>query len=169
MTKTISLRFAFGTSTLGRFVVATSDHGLVAILFGSNDEHLSRELARARPEAEWIEDAAGLAAVRAQVAALLSNPHHGLAIPLDVSGSPLECAVWDVLRAIPVGKTMSYGQIAKSLAVAATAQAVGAACAANVLAVAIPCHRVLKADGSISGYRWGVERKRRLLALEVAS
>jgi AraC family transcriptional regulator of adaptative response/methylated-DNA-[protein]-cysteine methyltransferase len=78
-------------------------------------------------------------------------------------------AVWDALREIPIGETRSYGQLAKALPVTATAQEVGAACAANVLAVAVPCHRVLKADGSLSGYRWGVHRKRRLLEMERAA
>jgi len=92
----------------------------------------------------------------------------GLDLPLDPRGSALELAVWEALRNIPAGETRSYGALAKAIALPATAQEVGAACAANRLAVAIPCHRVLKADGSISGYRWGVWRKRRLLALEAA-
>lgn len=90
-------------------------------------------------------------------------------MPLDIRGSALELAVWQALRAVSAGETITYGRIAKALPVTATAQEVGAACAANVLAVAIPCHRVLKADGSISGYRWGVRRKRKLLRLEATA
>jgi AraC family transcriptional regulator of adaptative response/methylated-DNA-[protein]-cysteine methyltransferase len=91
-----------------------------------------------------------------------------LELPLDLRGSAVELAVWQALRAVPRGRTISYGQIARSLPLRATAQEVGAACAANLLAIAIPCHRVVKADGSISGYRWGVQRKRKLIAREAA-
>lgn len=85
---------------------------------------------------------------------------------LDLRGSPVEVAVWNALRTIPAGETRSYGAIAKSLPITATAQDVGAACAANRIAVAVPCHRIVKSDGSISGYRWGVQRKRRLINIE---
>ena len=85
---------------------------------------------------------------------------------LDLRGSRMEIAVWQALRAIPAGETRTYGVIAQSLPIAATAQEVGAACAANRIAVAVPCHRVVKSDGSISGYRWGVQRKRRLINME---
>src|SRR5215469_9110544 len=85
---------------------------------------------------------------------------------LDLRGSPVEVAVWEALRAIPAGETRTYGAIAQSLPIRATAQDVGAACAANRIAVAIPCHRIVKSDGSISGYRWGVQHKRRLINME---
>jgi AraC family transcriptional regulator of adaptative response/methylated-DNA-[protein]-cysteine methyltransferase len=88
---------------------------------------------------------------------------------LDLKGNALETVVWQALATIPVGETRSYGELAKSLSVPATAQEVGAACAANVVALAVPCHRVVKADGSISGYRWGINRKRRLLEKEFLS
>lgn len=101
-----------------------------------------------------------------KVVAFLDAPSKGLDLTLDIRGSTLERAVWQALRAVNVGETVTYGQIAKALPVPATPQEVGAACAANVLAVAIPCHRVIKADGSISGYRWGVGRKRKLLNRE---
>jgi len=102
----------------------------------------------------------------AQVVAFVDAPQHCLSLPLDMRGSDLELAVWEALRAIPSGETRTYGGLAKTLTIPATAQEVGAACAANVLAVAVPCHRVVKADGSISGYRWGVSRKRRLINME---
>jgi AraC family transcriptional regulator of adaptative response/methylated-DNA-[protein]-cysteine methyltransferase len=89
--------------------------------------------------------------------------------PLDIRGSLMEQAVWQALRDVPAGQTVTYGQIAKSLPLPATAQDVGAACADNVLAVAVPCHRVVKADGSISGYRWGLRRKRKLIKREAAA
>ena len=97
---------------------------------------------------------------------LVDAPHLASDLRLDLQGSPLELAVWEALRSIPPGEVRTYGALAKTLPMAATAQEVGAACAANRLAVAIPCHRVAKADGSISGYRWGVQRKRRLINLE---
>jgi AraC family transcriptional regulator, regulatory protein of adaptative response / methylated-DNA-[protein]-cysteine methyltransferase len=100
------------------------------------------------------------------VSDFLEAPGRGLNLPLDIRGDALQQAVWTALRATPSGQTITYGQIAKSLPMPATAQEVGAACAANVLAVAIPCHRVVKADGSISGYRWGVARKKRLINRE---
>ena len=105
----------------------------------------------------------------AKVVAFLDAPHKGLELPLDIRGNALEQAVWQALRAVPSGETITYGQIAKALPSPATAQEVGAACAANVLAVAIPCHRVVKADGSISGYRWGVQRKRKLINREAVT
>src|SRR6202034_413455 len=127
---------------------------------------LRRELARAFPETALIEDEAGLAETLAKVVTLIDHPRNGHALTLDLGGSAIEIAVWQALREIPIGETRSYGQLAKAMPVTATAQEVGAACAANILAVAVPCHRVLKADGSLSGYRWGVQRKRRLINME---
>lgn len=101
-----------------------------------------------------------------KVIAFLNAPELGLDLPLDIRGSALELTVWEALRAIPPGESRTYGNLAKSLPMPATAQEVGAACATNVLAVALPCHRLVKADGSISGYRWGVQRKRRLINME---
>jgi AraC family transcriptional regulator, regulatory protein of adaptative response / methylated-DNA-[protein]-cysteine methyltransferase len=163
-----TLHFGFGETRLGLVLAAVSERGVAAILLGDDEPRLRRELARAFPDAALIEDEAGLAETLASVGALIDQPSAGHALKLDLAGSPIEMAVWDALRQIPIGQTRSYGQLAKALPVAATAQEVGAACAANVLAVAVPCHRVLKADGSLSGYRWGVHRKRRLLAMEGA-
>jgi AraC family transcriptional regulator of adaptative response/methylated-DNA-[protein]-cysteine methyltransferase len=97
---------------------------------------------------------------------VVDAPHVRTDLTLDLRGSPVEAAVWNALRAIPAGETRTYGAIAKSLPLTATAQEVGAACAANRIAVIVPCHRVVKSDGSISGYRWGVQRKRRLINME---
>ena len=98
--------------------------------------------------------------------ALVEAPHHGTDLRLDLRGSPVELVVWNALQAIPPGETRTYGAIARDLPIPATAQDVGAACAANRIAIAVPCHRVVKSDGSISGYRWGVKRKRRLINTE---
>jgi AraC family transcriptional regulator, regulatory protein of adaptative response / methylated-DNA-[protein]-cysteine methyltransferase len=161
-----AFRLSYGASAIGTFLVALSDRGITAILLGDDRQKLRRELERAFPDVLLIEDGAACADAVAKVAALIDAPRLGLALALDMRGSAVECAVWTALRAIPSGETRSYGALAKSLPVAATAQEVGAACAANVLAVAVPCHRVVKADGSISGYRWGVRRKRRLINQE---
>jgi AraC family transcriptional regulator of adaptative response/methylated-DNA-[protein]-cysteine methyltransferase len=161
-----NIRLAFGTCSLGTILVATSSKGVAAILLGDNPDVLRRELDGAFPHARATLDAAGLEDLVTQVAAFIEAPHNGLDLTLDIRGSALEQAVWQALREVPAGHTVTYGQIAKTLAISATAQDVGAACAANVLAVAIPCHRVVKADGSISGYRWGVQRKRKLINRE---
>ena len=157
------IRFGFGTFALGTVLVAASTKGIAAILMGDDRDALCRELAAAFPQASLTSDEAGLGDMVVQVVAFLEAPRQGLDLPLDIRGSALEQAVWQRLRAVPPGETITYGEIAKALPLPATAQEVGAACAANVLAVAVPCHRVVKADGSISGYRWGVHRKRKLI------
>jgi len=161
-----ALRFGHGETGLGLVLVAMSERGVAAILLGDDRPRLRRELAGAFPGARLTQDEAGLADIIAKVAAFIAAPHTGLDLPLDPRGSDLERAVWRALRTIPPGETRTYGAIAKALPTPATAQEVGAACAANVLAVAIPCHRVVKADGSVSGYRWGVKRKLALINLE---
>ena len=163
------IRFAFDTFSLGMVLVATTDKGIAAILLGDGQDELHRELVYAFPQARLVADEAGLADKAAKIAAFLDAPNRGLDLPLDIRGSAQEQAVWQALRDVPAGQTTTYGEIAKALPLPATAQDVGAACAANVLAVAIPCHRVVKADGSISGYRWGVQRKRKLINLEAVA
>jgi AraC family transcriptional regulator, regulatory protein of adaptative response / methylated-DNA-[protein]-cysteine methyltransferase len=163
---TKDIRLVFGTFSLGTVLVAASTRGIAAILLGDDRCALLSELAAAFPQARLTSDDAGLADMVGQVVTFLDAPHKGLDLPLDIRGSTLEQAVWQALREIPAGHTVTYGQIAKTLSPPATAQDVGAACSANLLAVAIPCHRVVKADGSISGYRWGVQRKRKLINRE---
>ena len=160
------LRFGYGETALGTVLVAEGDRGVAAIFLGDDRGRLLRHLEAALPDATLIADENGLAATIAKVVDLLGAPQLGTDLRLDLRGSPLEIAVWQALRCIPPGETRTYGALSKALPIAATAQEVGAACAANRLAVAIPCHRVVKADGSISGYRWGVQRKRRLINLE---
>ena len=161
-----ALRFACGDSWLGATLVAVSGRGVASILIGDDPVKLRRELGAAFPQARLVEESEGLEDIVRAVGDFLEAPGRGLDLPLDIRGDALQQAVWTALRATPVGETVTYGQIAKSLPMPATAQEVGAACAANVLAVAIPCHRVVKADGSISGYRWGVARKKRLINRE---
>ncbi|HEX3408175.1 MAG TPA: methylated-DNA--[protein]-cysteine S-methyltransferase [Caulobacteraceae bacterium] len=161
-----TLRFGYGETNLGTVLVAESGRGVAAIFLGEDRAKLRRELEAAFPGAALVQDETGLRETIATTAALVDAPHLAVDLALDLRGSPLEIAVWEALRSIPPGETRTYGALAKALAMPATAQEVGAACAANRIAVAVPCHRVVKADGSISGYRWGVQRKRRLINLE---
>ncbi len=161
-----TLRFGYGGTALGTIIVAESVHGVVALFLGDDRAKLLRDLKDAFPDTVFVLDEAGLAPTIAKATALVEAPHRGTDLPLDMRGSPVEMAVWNALRAIPAGETRTYGAIASSLPIEATAQDVGAACAANRIAVAVPCHRVVKSDGSISGYRWGVRRKRRLINME---
>lgn len=163
---TEDIRFGFGECFIGAVLVAASSQGVAAILMGEDQQAMRRELAGAFPHARLTPDNAGLEDIVAQITAFIDAPDKGLDLPLDIRGSALQGAVWQALRDVPAGQTVTYGQIAKTLPLPATAQDVGAPCAANVLAVAIPCHRVVKADGSISGYHWGVQRKRKLINRE---
>jgi len=164
-----TLHFGFGETSLGLILAATSPAGLAALFIGSDRARLEQDLQAAFPGTISVPDQAGLKEIIAKAAALVEAPHCKCDLKLDLRGSPLELAVWRALQAIPAGETRSYGAIARSVresGSAATAQDVGAACAANRIAIAVPCHRVVKAGGSISGYRWGVQRKRRLINLE---
>jgi AraC family transcriptional regulator, regulatory protein of adaptative response / methylated-DNA-[protein]-cysteine methyltransferase len=161
-----TLRFGYGDTALGTIVVAESMRGVVAIFIGDDCEKLRRDLKDAFPEAEFVLDQTSVAQTIAKAAALVDAPQLGTDLTLDLRGSPVEVAVWKALQAIPLGETRTYGAIARDLPMTATAQDVGAACAANRIAVAVPCHRVVKSDGAISGYRWGVQRKRRLINME---
>ena len=143
-----------------------SDKGVRAIAFGDEPETLARELRDQCFEADLAADDAGLRSVLAEVVAFVENPARGLDLPLDVRGTPFQQRVWQALRAIPAGSTASYGQIAERLGVPKEAYAVGEACAANMIALAIPCHRVVRKDGALAGYRWGFKRKRALLDRE---
>lgn len=163
---TETLRFGYAETNLGIVLVALGNNGVAAILLGDDKQKLRRELADTFAGMSLIEDEAALADTIAKVVTLINIPNQDLGLPLDLRGSQLEQAVWTALRAIPSGETRTYGAIAKTLPIPATAQDVGAACAANRLAVVVPCHRVVKSDGSISGYRWGVHRKRRLINME---
>jgi len=161
-----TLRFGYGDTALGTIVVAESMRGVVAILIGDDREKLRRDLKDAFPDAEFVLDQTSVVQTVGKAAALVNAPQLGTDLTLDLRGSLVEVAVWKALQAIPSGETRTYGAIARDLPMTATAQDVGAACAANRIAVAVPCHRVVKSDGSISGYRWGVQRKRRLINME---
>jgi AraC family transcriptional regulator, regulatory protein of adaptative response / methylated-DNA-[protein]-cysteine methyltransferase len=164
-----AIRFTIGECSLGRILVAMSDQGVRAISFGDEPETLARELRDQCLDADPVADDAGLKPVLAEVVALVENPARGLDLPLDIQGTAFQQRVWQALRAIPAGATASYTDIAQRLGAPNAVRAVAQACAANVLAVAIPCHRVVRHDGTLSGYQWGVERKRALLDREAAS
>lgn len=160
------IRFASGHCALGALLVAQSERGLCAILLGDEAAALAGELQARFPRSELRDDAAGMAPLLAQVAAFVEAPQRGLELPLDLRGSAFQQRVWQALREIPPGSTLSYGELAARIGAPKAVRAVAGACAANALAVAIPCHRVLRSDGGLSGYRWGVARKRALLERE---
>jgi AraC family transcriptional regulator of adaptative response/methylated-DNA-[protein]-cysteine methyltransferase len=161
-----TLRFAIGQCFLGSILVAASATGVCAILLGDDPEALLRDLEDRFPRAELVGGDAGFEQLAAKVIAFVESPGVGLDLPLDVQGTAFQHRVWDALRRIPAGATASYADIAQAIGSPKAIRAVARACAANQIAVAIPCHRVVRTDGSLSGYRWGVERKRALLDKE---
>lgn len=163
-----TVTYAFGQSTLGHVLVARSSTGICAILIGSDRTRLAADLRKDIPEARAAESDALLAGDIAAVVAMIEAPGKPIELALDLKGSDFEIAVWQALRAIPAGSTLSYSALAETIGKTGMAREVGEACAANRLAVAVPCHRILRKDGSISGYRWGVHRKRLLLQREGA-
>lgn len=164
-----TFRYGYRSTMIGLAAIAVGDRGVAAVLLGNDRDELRQQLRDALPGAVLVEDEVVirpmLDAVAHHIEALTGKPD----CDLDLRGEAGELAVWAALRTIPVGETRSYGAVAKATGTDMTAQEVGVACAANRLAVLVPCHRVLKADGSISGYRWGVYRKRKLLTLEKAA
>ena len=161
-----TIRFAVGQAALGAILVAATGVGVCAILLGDDPQALLRELQDAFPRAELVGADAAFEQTVAQVVGFVERPGTGLELPLDVRGTAFQRRVWEALRQLPAGQTATYAQIAAAIGAPTATRAVAGACAANTLAVAIPCHRVIRADGSLSGYRWGVERKRALLATE---
>jgi len=160
------IRYGFGQSSLGLILAAESERGICAILIGDDEGALVADLERRFPNARAIAADAAFQQTVAQVVAMIEEPAQGLALPLDIRGTAFQQRVWQALQAIPPGETRSYGDLARAVGDAGAARAIAGACAANALAVAVPCHRVVRGDGSLSGYRWGVERKRALLARE---
>lgn len=164
--KDTRIRFAVGECSLGSILVAATGKGVCAIAIGDDPDALARELQDRFPRAELMGGDEAFEQWVAKVVGFVEAPGIGLDLPLDVRGSAFQLRVWQALRDIPTGSTLSYTQVAQHIGAPKAVRAVAGACAANVLAVAIPCHRVLRSDGSISGYRWGVERKRALLERE---
>ena len=158
--------FAIGECSLGSILVAASERGVCAILIGDDPNVLARDLQDRFPRADLIGGDAQFEQLVAKVVGFVEAPALGLDLPLDVRGTAFQQRVWQALREIPAGRTVSYLQIANRIGAPKAVRAVGAAVGANPLAVAIPCHRVIRTDGSLCGYRWGVERKRALIERE---
>lgn len=164
----VVIRFAIGECSLGSILVAQSARGVCAILLGDDPQALARDLQDRFPAAELIGGDTAFEQLVARVVGLVEMPGRAHDLPLDIRGTAFQQRVWQALRDIPAGQTTSYGEIAQRIGSPGAVRAVAGACAANSLAVAIPCHRVVRLDGSLAGYRWGVERKRMLLAREAA-
>ena len=160
------IRFAIGECRLGSILVAASARGVCAISLGDDPDALVKDLQDRFPKAHLIAGDKDFERVVAQVVGLVESPGTGLNLPLDIRGTAFQRRVWAALRKIPSGSTASYAAIAKHIGAPKAVRAVAGACAANAIAIAIPCHRVIHTDGSLSGYRWGVARKRSLLKRE---
>jgi len=161
-----AIHFALGECSFGSILVARSDKGVCAILLGDDPEALLRDLQDRFPRAELIGGDPAFETLAAQVVGFVEAPAIGLNLPLDVRGTAFQQRVWQALCDIPSGQTASYREIARRVGMPRATRAVAQACARNPLAIAIPCHRVVRTDGSLSGYRWGVERKRAILERE---
>jgi len=161
-----TLRYAIADSPLGRMLIAATDKGVCAIQFARTDGELIEGLKREFPFAVRKPDEGGLQAWVAALLGKMVGEELDAALPLDIRATAFQRRVWTYLQSIPFGATRSYGQVAKAIGQPSASRAVARACATNPVAVAIPCHRVVREDGSISGYRWGMERKKALLELE---
>ncbi|MEQ9887344.1 bifunctional DNA-binding transcriptional regulator/O6-methylguanine-DNA methyltransferase Ada [Pectobacterium zantedeschiae] len=164
--KGMTVHFAIGSCSLGEVLVAESEKGICAILLGDDPDVLLNSLQTMFANAQLIGGDAVFEQRMAQVVGFVDDPSIGLTLPLDIRGTAFQQRVWQALRAIPAGETLSYREVAERIGSPAAVRAVAGACAANRLAVAIPCHRVVRHDGALSGYRWGVVRKRALLEKE---
>jgi AraC family transcriptional regulator of adaptative response/methylated-DNA-[protein]-cysteine methyltransferase len=163
------IRFAIGQSSLGLALVAESARGICAVLLGDDRDALRRDLQERFPGATLIDGDEKLSALAAGVIDPVESPARGLDLPLDLRGTEFQQTVWRALCQIPAGSTATYTEIASRIGRPTAARAVAQACAANALAVVVPCHRVVRSDGRLSGYRWGMERKRALLEREAVA
>jgi AraC family transcriptional regulator, regulatory protein of adaptative response / methylated-DNA-[protein]-cysteine methyltransferase len=166
--KNEQILFAVGQTSLGAILVASSKKGVASILLGDDPDQLVRNLQDRFPRANLVGADQDYEALVARVVGFVEAPSLGLDLPLDVRGTAFQRRVWQALQEVPVGQTVSYAEIAHRIGSPKAVRAVAGACAANNLAVAIPCHRVVRRDGALSGYAWGVERKRALLEIEAA-
>ncbi|MFQ3786288.1 bifunctional DNA-binding transcriptional regulator/O6-methylguanine-DNA methyltransferase Ada [Halomonas sp. A29] len=164
--KDTEIRFALGECSLGNILVATSEKGICAISLGSDPEQLLQEFQDRFANANLVPGGKDFDAWVAKVVGFVEAPGVGLSLPLDIRGTAFQQRVWQALTEIPVGATISYAELAQRIGSPQSVRAVARACASNTIALAIPCHRVVRSDGALSGYRWGVERKRALLERE---
>lgn len=162
----VALRFAFGECWLGAILVAQSERGICEIHLGDDRDGLAREVLSRSPHAHFVDVDTEFDQLVSSVADFIAAPGSGVQLPLDIRGTDFQKVVWNSLRAVSAGTTATYVEIANRIGSPSSARAVAQACAANVLAVAIPCHRIVQTDGGLAGYRWGVRRKRALLARE---
>lgn len=163
------IQFTFADSSLGLVLIARSEAGLCAVLFGDDRAQLSSDLQARFPAASLVEAPGALGSLAESVVRHVESPGTALDTPLDVRGTDFQRTVWDALRDIPAGSTASYSDVAARIGNPRAVRAVARACAANALAVLIPCHRVVTTEGKVTGYRWGVDRKRALLEREAAA
>jgi len=161
-----TVRYALADSSLGLLVVGLTDRGVCLVAFGESSEQLVGEVSRRFPQATVEPAGPADEALVASVVALVDDPSHGSGLPLDVRGTAFQQRVWRALRDIAPGETVTYRELARRIGKPSAMRAVAQACGANPLAVAVPCHRVVGSDGSLTGYRWGIERKRALLDRE---
>jgi AraC family transcriptional regulator of adaptative response/methylated-DNA-[protein]-cysteine methyltransferase len=162
------IKVATAPCALGVVLVATTARGICAMLLGDNAKVLHEELAGRFPKATLVADDGAFADTLTEIVKFVDAPKLGLNLPLDMRGTAFQQKVWQALRAIPAGETRSYAQVAADIGAPKSARAVATACASNAIAIAIPCHRVVRGNGDLSGYRWGIERKRALLIREGA-
>lgn len=160
------LSYAIVDSEIGKVLVARSVKGVCAILIGDDARELAADLARRFPQAVLVQSEAAVKADVAKIMRYIAKPSDGLHLTLDMRGTPFQRRVWEKMKAISAGRTVSYMELAKWVGPLVNARAVAGACAANPIALAIPCHRVVRSNGDLAGYRWGIERKRALLQKE---
>lgn len=165
-TSASEIHYALGDCSLGTILAARSERGICTILIGDDPGELVSTLRDQLPKARPLRDGPETCALLAQVTRLVEHPETGLDLPLDLQGTDFQRRVWSALRQTAAGSTLTYGELAVRIGEPRSARAVARACAANALAIAVPCHRVVRSDGRLAGYRWGVERKRALLQRE---
>jgi AraC family transcriptional regulator of adaptative response/methylated-DNA-[protein]-cysteine methyltransferase len=163
------IRYTFSDSPLGRMIVAATDKGICAIQFGDTDEELEQGLRHEFPFANRRRDETGLENWKRELLGLLKGKSLHSNLPLDIRATAFQRTVWSYLQKIPFGKTRSYAAVAKGIGQPAATRAVARACATNPVAIAIPCHRVVRSSGEMGGYRWGIDRKKALLQMESAA
>jgi O-6-methylguanine DNA methyltransferase len=161
-----TVSYATGEGALGQVLVARSANGVCAILMGSDRAELEADLAARFPKATLVANEAVVRNELAKVIRFLDKPAEGLDLSVDMRGTPFQRRVWERVRSIPVGRTATYTEVARWISPLASPRAVAGACAANPIALAIPCHRVLCSSGDLAAYRWGIERKRELIRKE---
>jgi len=162
----VPIHFAIGECSLGSILVANSERGVCAILIGDNPTLLIHDLQSQFPHSDFLGSESGSDDLVAKVIGIIEKPGAGLDLPLDIRGTAFQQSVWTTLQQIPAGSTATYAEIAKLIGMPKAVRAVAQACGANSLAVVVPCHRIVRSDGTLSGYRWGVERKQALLERE---